>query len=400
MMKSKRRKISSIKLPKLDLFKEFFESEKSAGYILIVLTVVSILIANSTLSYDYQKIWKSYLDLSFLNIELKYSLGHWINDGLMAVFFLLIGLEIEREIYVGELSSIKKSSLPIIAAVGGMVVPAAIFTIFNFGKETQNGFGIPMATDIAFALGILSLLSSRVPLALKVFLTALAIIDDLGAILLIAIFYTNEIATGYLLGALGIFVFLLTLNRLNVNKLYIYIILGVVMWYCMLKSGVHATISGVLLAFAIPFRKKSENNISYTLQKRLHHPVAFFIIPLFALANTAIQLPDDLLGSITSDAALGIVFGLLLGKPIGIFLFSYAAVLFKLSQLPHSVNWKLILGVSSLAGIGFTMSIFITNLAFSSEALITESKIGIILASTISAVLGLTVLKLFTNKNQ
>lgn len=399
-MKLNGKKLNTGKIPGLDLFKEFFESEKSAGYILVALTAVSILLANSSYGYDYQKIWKTYVDLSFFGIELKYSIEHWINDGLMAVFFLLIGLEIEREIYTGELSSPKKSSLPLIAALGGMVVPAAFFMVFNFGQPTQRGFGIPMATDIAFALGILSLLGKRIPLALKIFLTALAIIDDLGAILIIAIFYTSDLHFGYLLGSLSVFTLLLILNRMNVLKLYVYLLFGLVMWYCMLKSGVHATISGVLLAFAIPFRKNDEQNISYTLQKRLHHPVAFFIIPLFALANTVIQLPDDLRASVTSNVTTGIVFGLFLGKPVGIVLFSYLGVLLGLSQLPHSVNWKLILGVSSLAGIGFTMSIFITNLAFTDVELITAGKIGIIIASTLSAIVGLLILLDVTKKKQ
>ncbi|MEW6654187.1 MAG: Na+/H+ antiporter NhaA [Bacteroidota bacterium] len=399
-MKLNGKKLNTGKIPGLDLFKEFFESEKSAGYILVALTAVSILLANSSYGYDYQKIWKTYVDLSFFGIELKYSIEHWINDGLMAVFFLLIGLEIEREIYTGELSSPKKSSLPLIAALGGMVVPAAFFMVFNFGQPTQRGFGIPMATDIAFALGILSLLGKRIPLALKIFLTALAIIDDLGAILIIAIFYTSDLHFGYLLGSLSVFTLLLILNRMNVLKLYVYLLFGLVMWYCMLKSGVHATISGVLLAFAIPFRKNDEQNISYTLQKRLHHPVAFFIIPLFALANTVIQLPDDLRASVTSNVTTGIVFGLFLGKPVGIVLFSYLGVLLGLSQLPHSVNWKLILGVSSLAGIGFTMSIFITNLAFTDVELITAGKIGIIIASTLSAIVGLLILLVVTKKKQ
>lgn len=399
-MKLKKRKFGTVKIPGLDLFKEFFESEKSAGYILIVLTVISIILANSSYGYDYQKIWKTYLDLSFLGIDLKYSIGHWINDGLMVIFFLLIGLEIEREIYVGELSSIKKASLPIVAAIGGMVVPAAIYLVFNFGESTQRGFGIPMATDIAFALGILSLLGKRIPLALKIFLTALAIIDDLGAILIIAIFYTSELHFAFLFGALGIFALLLLLNRMNVMKLYVYLLLGLIMWYCMLKSGVHSTISGVLLAFAIPFRKNDEKNISYTLQKRLHHPVAFFIIPLFALANTVIILPENLFASITSNETIGIIFGLFFGKPIGIFIFSFLAVLLGFSHLPYSVNWKLILGASSLAGIGFTMSIFITNLAFTDDALITTGKIGIIFASSLSAVFGLLILFVATRNKQ
>ncbi len=283
-----------------DLFKDFYESEKSSGYLLIALTIISMIIANTAIGSDYIKIWHSYIDLSFSGIDLKYSLEHWINDGLMVIFFLLVGLEIEREIYIGKLSSIKKASLPAIAAVGGMLIPAAIHFMFNAGTPSQKGFGIPMATDIAFALGVLALLGDRIPLSLKIFLTALAIIDDLGAIIIIALFYTSDLSMAYLLGFIAIFFILLLMNKAKVNRLSPYILLGIVMWYLMLKSGVHATISGVLLAFAIPFRKNSENNISYTLQEKLHKPVAFFILPLFAIVNTAIIIPDNIYTSVSS----------------------------------------------------------------------------------------------------
>ncbi|MFA7421971.1 MAG: Na+/H+ antiporter NhaA [Melioribacteraceae bacterium] len=391
-----KRGLSKFRNKQLDLFKEFVESEKSSGYVLIVLTVISMLIANSSTGSEYIKMWKSYIDLSFFEVQLKYSLEHWINDGLMVIFFLLVGLEIEREIYVGELSTLRKASLPIIAALGGMIVPAAIHFGFNSGTSTQSGFGIPMATDIAFALGILSLLGNKVPLALKIFLTALAIIDDLGAIIIIALFYTNDLSIIYLFSSLAVFGILLIMNRSGVNKLTPYLILGVVMWYLMLKSGVHATISGVLLAFAIPFRKENSHNISYVLQERLHKPVAFIILPLFALANTAIILPDSILGSLTADNSLGIILGLFLGKPIGILLFSAIAVFVGVSQLPTGINWKLIYGASTLAGIGFTMSIFITNLAFVDNDIITSSKISIIVASALSAAVGLMILMFIT----
>lgn len=389
-------RLSKLKSKQIDLFKEFIESEKSAGYILIALTVVSIILANSSIGSEYINLWKSYVNLSFSEIQLNYSIEHWINDGLMVIFFLLVGLEIEREIYVGELSSIKKASLPIFAAIGGMIVPAGIHFLFNIGTPTQRGFGIPMATDIAFTLGILSLLGSKVPLTLKIFLTALAIIDDLGAIIIIAIFYTNDLSIIYLSSSLGVFVILLLMNRLKVNKLAPYLFLGFIMWYLMLKSGVHATISGVLLAFAIPFNKNKDVNISYTLQEKLHKPVAFFILPFFALANTAILLPESIIGSMTTMNSLGILSGLFIGKPLGIFLFSYIAVLLNFSQLPESINWKLILGVASLAGIGFTMSIFITNLAFSDDLVIVSSKLSVIIASTLSALAGLIFLKIVT----
>ncbi|MEW6003867.1 MAG: Na+/H+ antiporter NhaA [Stygiobacter sp.] len=387
-------------MPKLkfDLFKEFFESEKSSGYILVALTILSLLLTNIFIGHSYINFWHSYLDLSFWKVELKYSLEHWINDGLMVIFFLLVGLEIEREIYVGELSSIKKSALPAIAALGGMLVPALIHFSLNANTPTQSGFGIPMATDIAFTLGVLSLLGNKIPLSLKIFLTALAIIDDLGAIIIIAFFYTNDLSFAYLIGSLLIFVLLLIFNRLKVNKLSIYLLLGVVMWYLMLKSGVHATIAGVLLAFAIPFNKNDNENISYKLQHFLHKPVAFIILPIFALANTAIMIPTNIVGSIVSNNSLGILFGLSLGKLIGIFAFSYVAVKIGVGILPKDLNWNLIAGASSLAGIGFTMSIFITNLAFSDVEIIASSKLIIIIASVISAILGLIKLNMVTKR--
>ena len=388
--------LTKLKIKQLDLFKDFTESEKSSGYMLIFLTIISLAIANSSLGSDYNKMWHSYLNLSFSEIQLDYSIEHWINDGLMAIFFLLVGLEIEREIYSGELSSIKKAILPVIAAVGGMIVPAAIHFVLNTGTSTERGFGIPMATDIAFTLGILSLLGKRIPISLKIFITALAIIDDLGAIVVIALFYSTNVSLAYLLGSFGVFIVLLLMNNAKINKLTPYLVLGVVMWYLMLKSGVHATIAGVLLAFAIPFSKNELNNISVTLQERLHKPVAFFILPLFALANTAIILPDNIVNSLTTNNSLGIIFGLFFGKPLGIFLFSYAAVIFGVSQLPEGINWKLIFGAASLAGIGFTMSVFIANLAFTDGDIIVGSKMSIIVASAISALAGLLILTFIT----
>jgi Na+:H+ antiporter, NhaA family len=382
-----------------DFFKDFVESEKSSGYLLVFITLISMIVANSQLGQDYLKVWHSHIDLSFSQIQLNFSIEHWINDGLMVIFFLLVGLEIEREIYEGELSTIKKASLPAIAALGGMLVPAAIHYYFNAGTASQRGFGIPMATDIAFTLGALSLLGKRVPISLKIFLTALAIIDDLGAIIVIALFYTSNISIVYLLGAFGIIMVLLLMNRLKVNKLSPYLILGVVMWYFMLKSGVHSTISGVILAFLIPFRRAGENNISHKLEKKLNKPVAFFILPIFALANTAILLPADIGRNITEPNSIGIIFGLVLGKPVGIFIFSYLAVKIGFGILPNNINWKLISGAACLAGIGFTMSIFITNLAFKENTLIVSSKLSVIVASTISTMVGLMILKLVSRKN-
>lgn len=393
-----KKSVQKIRNGRFDLFKDFIESEKSAGYTLVFLTMISMVIANSYLGLDYIKLFHTYIDLSFAQVQLKYSIEHWINDGLMVIFFLLVGLEIEREIYVGELSSVKKASLPAIAAVGGMLIPAVIHFTFNAGTATQKGFGIPMATDIAFTLGVLSLLGNRIPISLKIFITALAIIDDLGAIIIIALFYTSDLSMIYLLGSLGVFVILLLMNRGKVNHLSPYLILGLLMWYLMLKSGVHSTISGVLLAFAIPFRKGSGKNISLILQERLHKPVAFIILPLFALANTAIIIPENIIGSLSENNSLGVILGLVIGKPIGIFFFSYFAVKIGVGLLTKDLNWRFILGGGSLAGIGFTMSIFITNLAFNDFRIVTSSKLSIIVASLISAFAGLYILKYASSK--
>lgn len=373
------------------MFKEFFKSEKAGGFVLIGCTVLSLVLANSNVGESWVHFWHSHLNPGLPGLDL--SLEHWVNDGLMAVFFLLVGLEIERELYIGELSSIRNATLPILAAIGGMALPAAIHFLFNAGTPTQAGFGIPMATDIAFALGILSLAGNRVPLALKIFLTALAIIDDLGAITVIALFYTKGFSLYYLLGSLGVFVLLYVLGRVKVYFLPVYIIGGLLMWYLMLQSGVHATIAGVLLAFAVPFGKSQEASLSYKLQHALHYPVAFFILPLFALANTAIVFPKNLLEPLLSPNSLGIITGLLAGKFIGIFLGAYLAVKLGIGVLGTGVGWRHIAGVSFLGGIGFTMSIFISNLAFTDADLITESKISILAASLIASLIGIFVLK-------
>lgn len=378
---------------KADLFKEFFKSEKAGGFVLIACTIVSLILANSGFSETYLNFWHSHLDLSFSKIQLDYSVEHWVNDGLMTIFFLLVGLEIERELYVGELSSFKNAILPILAAIGGMLFPALIHYLFNAGTDTQSGFGIPMATDIAFALGILSLAGNRIPVAVKIFLTALAIIDDLGAITIIALFYTKDFMAYYLVASLGIFVLLFIAGKRKVYNIWIYLIGGILMWYCMLKSGVHATIAGVLLAFAIPFHKDDDKNPSYKLQHFLHYPVAFIILPIFALANTAILFPKDILESFTSRNSLGIILGLIAGKFLGIFLTSYLAVKFKLASLSTDMSWNHLLGISLLGGIGFTMSIFIANLAFTDADVITASKMSILLASLCSALIGLFIMK-------
>lgn len=372
------------------LFKEFFDSEKAGGLILVFVTVLSLALANSAWQTDYINFWQ--FDLG------GHSIVHWINDGLMVIFFLLIGLELEREIYRGELSDLKNASLPIFGAIGGMLIPAGLFLIFNFGTDMQSGAGIPMATDIAFAIGILSLLGSRVPSSLKIFLTAFAIIDDLGAIIIIAIFYTTSIAFVNLFIALGVFGFLLVLNRLKVYNLIPYLIGGVIMWYFMLHSGVHATITGVLLAFAIPFGSGKEKSPSYILQHVLHKPVAFIILPVFAIANTCITIGDSWQSALGQTNSLGIIVGLVIGKPLGIWLFSYIGVGLGLCALPTDLKWKNIIGAGFLGGIGFTMSIFIALLAFDNADIINNSKISIIIASIIAGAIGFIFLKMTLKK--
>ena len=356
------------------LFNDFFESEKAGGVILLVCTAFSLFAANSRFGETYHHFWQP--------------LEYWINDGLMTIFFLLIGLELEREIYDGELSDFREATLPIFGALGGMFVPATCFLLFNFGTPTQSGAGIPMATDIAFAVGILSLLGDRVPLSLKVFLTALAVIDDLGAILVIAVFYSKTIFWGKLLTSLAIFALLLAFNRLKVRSLVPYLVGGVAMWYFMLQSGVHATITGVMLAFALPFGKGDKTSTSYILQDYLHRPVAFFILPVFALANTAIILDTDFSTVLFSPYSVGIAVGLIVGKPLGISLFSFLAIRLKVCQLPSDLRFKTLIGVSFLGGIGFTMSIFITLLAFNSPNIINNAKLVILLASLIAGIIG------------
>jgi NhaA family Na+:H+ antiporter len=366
-----------------ETFRRFFGSEKAGGLILILCTALSLLLANSPWGDSYRTIWHA--DLFGMSLE------HWINDGLMAVFFLFIGLELEREMYNGELSDPRKAMLPIVAAIGGIAVPALIHYGLNAGTATQGGMGIPMATDIAFALGVLSLLGNRVPWSLKVFLAALAVMDDLGAIIVIAIFYTGKLSVVHLAGALGVFAILVVLNRMRVMSLLPYLIGGALMWFLMLKSGVHATIAGVLLAFAIPFSalRDDETSPSHRLEHFLHKPVAFVILPVFAIANTAIAIGADWLSGLASSNSLGIIGGLVIGKPAGITMLSALAVLAGLCRLPDDVRWTQLLGVGFLAGIGFTMSIFIANLAFPSQPeLVNASKMAILVASLVSALLG------------
>lgn len=373
-------------------FTQFFESEKASGIILIICTLASLLIANSSIGMHYLNFWHAYI--AGLSIE------HWVNDALMAIFFLLIGLELKRELYNGELSNLKSALLPIVAALGGVCLPALIHFLLNAGTPTQAGIGIPMATDIAFALGALALLGSRVPASLKIFLAALAVMDDLAAIIVIALFYTATLSLIHLLGALLIFFALIIINRFfHVKSLAPYLIGGAIMWYLMLQSGIHATIAGVLLAFTIPFSAISddEKSPSYKLEHILHKPVAFIILPIFALANTGIVVSSNWAQELASSNSMGIMGGLIIGKPIGIALLSFIAVYVGMCKLPTGLNWKHIFGAGMLGGIGFTMSIFITNLAFTGNAEeITASKIAVLLASLIAGIGGYLWLRFFT----
>lgn len=387
--------MTAIQKPLSNTFKRFFDSEKSGGILLIICTIISLGIANSPAGEAYSHFW--HMNFSGLSIE------HWVNDALMAMFFLLIGLELERELYSGELSNLQSALLPIFSAVGGMAVPALIHSSLNTGTPTQAGMGIPMATDIAFALGVLALLGNRVPASLKVFLAALAVMDDLGAIIVIAVFYTAGLATAYLFGALAVFTAMVVMNRLlRVMALLPYLIGGTVMWYLMLKSGVHATIAGVLLAFAIPYSAKQddEESPSHRLEHILHKPVAFVILPIFALANTGIVISSGWAQELASTNSLGIMGGLIVGKPVGITLLAFIAVTIGICRLPLDLNWKHVVGAGLLGGIGFTMSIFITNLAFAGDAaVINASKMAILLASVMAGVTGFIWLKLLGRPN-
>ncbi|MFC5513689.1 Na+/H+ antiporter NhaA [Massilia jejuensis] len=370
-------------------FRRFIHSRKAGAVLLILCTLASLAIANSAWGQGYLGFWHH--RVAGLSIE------HWVNDALMAIFFLLIGLELERELYNGELSELRNAMLPIVAAVGGIAVPALIHFALNGGTATQAGIGIPMATDIAFALGVLSLLGSRVPASLKIFLTALAVMDDLGAIVVIAVFYTADLSFLYLLAALGVFGALLLMNRvLRIMTLLPYLVGGALMWFLMLKSGVHATIAGVLLAFTIPYSAKQDDaeSPSHRLEDALHTPVAFLILPVFALANTGIVIGTGWGQQLLASNSLGILLGLVVGKPAGILLFSYAAVALGICRLPLDLAWRHILGAGLLGGIGFTMSIFITNLAFAGQAdVVTSSKMAILMASLSAGLAGFAWLK-------
>jgi NhaA family Na+:H+ antiporter len=371
-------------------FNKFFDSEKSSGNLLIICTVFSLVITNSPIGPAYLSFWQR-------NVG-GLSVVDWINDALMAIFFLLIGLELERELYIGELANFKNALLPIVAAIGGLLAPALIHFSLNAGTPTQTGIAIPMATDIAFALAALAILGSRVPASLKVFVVAFAVIDDLAAIVIIAAFYTGQLSLGYLAGALAVWTFLIALNRFfRVMSLFPYLLGGALMWFLMLNSGVHPTVAGVTLAFAIPFSAKDDDqeSPSHKLEHFLHRPVAFMILPIFALANTGVVVEADWMQGLTSANSVGIAAGLIAGKPLGVTFLCGVAVASGICRLPSDLKWAHVIGAGLLGGIGFTMSIFITNLAFSGNPqTINASKMAILLASLAAGIFGFLWLRL------
>lgn len=380
------------------LFKYFYSSKSGSGVLLFVCVICSLIIANTPLRDAYTKFLATEVGVQFEGVNLRYPFLLWINDGLMAIFFLLVGLEIKRELVGGELSTKQQAALPVFAAIGGMIVPALIFALWNHHTPTANGWGIPMATDIAFAIAILTLLDKRVPTSLKIFLTALAIVDDLGAILVIALFYSANIHFDYLAYAGIILIALIVLNRLKVMSVWCYIIPGIFMWYFIHHSGIHATIAGVLTALTVPTTSDNTESPLEKLEHALTKPVNFLIMPIFALANTNISFQSDVLFSLYSNMGLGILIGLLFGKPLGIFLMSWFSVKMGFGTLPTGIKWSQIIGIGILGGIGFTMSIFIAMISYQSPQLQTEAKFVILIASILSGVIGYTVLKLIYRK--
>ena len=383
-------------------FKWFFKLESASGLMLLVCAVIALIISNSSLSNLYFNSLDYYLFIGIKDFGLKLSILHWINDALMAVFFFFVTLEIKREFIQGELSTPKQAILPIIAAIGGMLVPALFYIFINFGDyETLRGWAIPSATDIAFSLGVLSLLGSRVPISLKVFLTALAIIDDLGAIIIIAFFYTGDLNIKYLILLLITFTFLLILNKFNIKKFLPYLITGLLLWFFTHESGVHATIAGVLLATIIPHRKKNKD---FSLLMKIEHSispyVAFGIMPLFAFANAGVSLNDVTFNSLLLPVPLGILLGLFIGKQVGVLLFSFISIKLKIAQMPSNANWLNFYGVGILTGIGFTMSLFVGNLAFIENTQYMDGvKIGVLSGSLLSTLFGYAILLISNKKN-
>ena len=382
-------------------FKWFFKLEAASGLVLLISAILALIVSNSDLSKIYFETLEKYLFIGINNFGIKLSVLHWINDALMAIFFFFVTLEIKREFIEGELSNPKQASLPIIAAVGGMLVPALIYVAINFGNsETLKGWAIPSATDIAFSLGVLSLLGKRVPISLKVFLTALAIIDDLGAIIIIAFFYTGDLKIHYLGLIVVAFILLLILNKFNVKNFILYLLIGIVMWDFTHQSGIHATIAGVLLATTIPHRKKpKEFSLLIKIEHAISPYVAFGIMPLFAFANAGVSLEGLSLSSFMSKVPLGILLGLFLGKQFGVFIFSYLSIKFKLAQMPSKANWINFYGVGVLTGIGFTMSLFVGNLAFIDNMSYMDGvKIGVLGGSLLSTLFGYFLILLSPKK--
>ena len=382
-------------------FKWFFQLEAASGLVLLIAAILALIISNSSFNELYFTTLEKYLSIGINNFSLKLSIHHWINDALMAIFFFFVTLEIKREFIQGELSNFKKALLPIIAAIGGMIVPALFYIFINYGDtETLNGWAIPSATDIAFSLGILSLLGSRVPISLKIFLTALAIIDDLGAILIIAFFYSGDLSISYLSLILISYIFLLILNKFGIKKFLPYLLIGIFMWYFTYKSGIHATIAGVLLATTIPHRIKNKD---FSLLVKIEHfispYVAFVIMPLFAFANAGVSLSGLTFSSLMLPVPLGILAGLFFGKQLGVMVFSYVSVKFKVAQMPDNSTWLSVYGVSILTGIGFTMSLFVGNLAFADNTQYIDGvKIGVLAGSLLSTVFGYFLLLLTSKK--
>ncbi len=425
--------IKAIKNP----FDRFFSIEASGGILLLIATLLALIWANSPWKENYHHLWETHLSFDVGTFHLSKSFHHWINDGLMAIFFFVVGLEIKREILVGELSSVKKSSLPIAAAIGGMVIPALLYTMMNESPDTATGWGVPMATDIAFSLGILNLLGKRVPLSLKVFLVAFAIVDDIGAVLVIAFFYSTEIQTNALIIAGVFFLLLVIMNRLEVRSIHYYMIVGWIVWYYFLISGIHPTLAGVLIAFTIPvnrkinvktFRKSMDQNMKpfcehecddkmiltheqlasvdsikdevdyvqsplQSLEHRLHGFVTFLVMPLFALANAGVTFQGIEGSGVFKDLSLQIETSLIVGKVVGIFLFTFLSIKFGLASMPKNIKWIHILGIGFLGGIGFTMSLFIANLAFRVGANLDPAKLGILVGSLIAGAIGYIILR-------
>ena len=385
-------------------FLQFFKNESASGLILLICAIIAMVIANSSFVTTYNNILHTYITIGYKEFSLSMSVLHWINDGLMAIFFLVVGMEIKRELVFGELKSLKKTILPISAAIGGMIVPAIIYALFNYKEPTITGWGIPMATDIAFALGIHSLVGKKAPKGIIVFLTALAIVDDLGAIIVIAIFYTSQISWSALFWGLIILIALVIANRFKVKSTFLYVILGILLWICVLKSGVHATIAGVLFGMVLPIGKNVQEfkaSILYKIEHALTPLSSFIIMPIFALANSGITIDVNSFGAIIlKPVSLGIIFGLFIGKQIGIFGASYILVKLKLASLPSQVTKRHLYGASVLGGIGFTMSLFVSSLSFADETVLATAKISIMIASILAAIVGAIIFGLTKLKSE